>query len=134
MIIQTNRADVFDVKMDDIPGIVMSLTEQGESFVILSDHAHGAHCTLDCAERPQRYLQAAGTCGEGFLVEYRDGGSGDHFRADDERIAPRELAALLTAYLQADGRGAHDQDGGGWRDLVRWHRVDMSPDHEPVRA
>jgi hypothetical protein len=57
--------------VDDVARAVAGLTTVGEAYVILNDDVD--HAT---------YVQAAGTIGEDFIVEYRDGGVGEHYRGD----------------------------------------------------
>jgi hypothetical protein len=90
------------VTVDLIARVVAGLTEVGEAFVILIDDAD-----------TETYVQAAGTIGEEFLVEYRDGRAGDHYRGD-RRLSADDLVALLAGYL----RRAPD-----WRAAITWHRV-----------
>jgi hypothetical protein len=101
--LETHAGAVADpATVSDIARAVDGLTEIGEAYVILSD---------DRAE--ETYVQAAGTVGEKFLVEYRDGGAGDHFRGD-RRVTADELVIVLTAYL----RRAPD-----WSVMLAWHRL-----------
>lgn len=92
--------------IDDIALAVVGLTEVGEAFVVLSDDSYGT------------YVQAAGTVGEAFIVERRDGGAGDHYRAD-HRVSADDLVVVLTAYLLRTP---------GWRDALTWHRVRVDQD------
>jgi hypothetical protein len=102
MRLETHEGTFLDpVTVDLIARVVAGLTEVGEAFVILND--------VD----PETYVQAAGTVGEEFLVEYRDGRAGDHYRGD-RRLSADDLVALLAAYL----RRAPD-----WRASIAWHRV-----------
>jgi hypothetical protein len=86
----------------DLARAVAGLTEVGKAYVILSE-------TPD----DETYLQAAGTVGEDFIVERRDGCAGEHYRAD-RRVTADELVTMLVGYL----RGATD-----WSHVVSWHRV-----------
>lgn len=86
---------------EDISRGVAGLHAIGEAFIILND------------DGVETYLQAAGTVGENFLVEYRDGRAGDHYRAD-RRATAAELRAVLVLYLERDPR---------WREVTAWHRV-----------
>ena len=86
----------------DIARAVQGLTEVGKAYVIVSP-------TPDSEE----YVQAAGTIGEGFIVERRDGSVGDHYRGD-RRLTSDELVALLDGYL----RGTMD-----WSHVISWHHV-----------
>jgi hypothetical protein len=100
--------------LSDVALAVGSLTEVGEAFVILNDDEAG----------PTTYVQAAGTVGEDFIVEYRDGGAGDHWRAD-QRVSAGKLISLLECYL----RRAAD-----WNTWVTWHRVCVEMDREQPSA
>jgi hypothetical protein len=85
----------------DIARAIASLTDPAKAFVVVSETSPG-----------ETYLQAAGTLDEGFIVEYRDGSAGEHYRAD-ARVGPIVLAQLLLAYLR----------GQNWREAIAWHRV-----------
>lgn len=90
------------VTEDVITVTVTQLTEVGEAYVI-----------LDGDINDETYVQAAGTVGEGFLVERRDGCAGEHYRGD-RRVTADELVAMLIGYL----RGTTD-----WSQVVSWHHV-----------
>lgn len=87
----------------DIARAVAGLTEVGRAFVVLSNDR----------EADETYVQAAGTIDEGFIIERRDGGAGDHYRGD-RRVSVHELGALLTGYLRAVP---------AWDHGLTWHRV-----------
>lgn len=87
----------------DIARGVSGLTEVGRAFVVLSNGR----------ETDETYVQAAGTIDEGFIIERRDGGAGDHYRGD-RRVSVHELGALLTGYLR---------DAPAWDHGLTWHRV-----------
>lgn len=91
------------VTADDVVRAVAGLTVVGKAFIILTDGGPGA----------ETYVQAAGTAAEDFIVEYRDGRPGEHYRGD-RRVSADELVALLLGYL----RRAPD-----WKDVITWHRV-----------
>jgi hypothetical protein len=84
----------------DLGQTVASLTEIGEAYVILSDVG-------------ETYVQAAGTVGEDFIVERRDGCAGEHYRGD-RRVTAAELVVMLVGYLL----GSSD-----WRHSIAWHQV-----------
>jgi hypothetical protein len=88
--------------VEDIARAVAGLTEVGAAFIVLNDDRDD-----------MTFIQAAGTVDEDFLVEYRDGGAGDHFRGD-RRAKTTELVVLLTLYMSRDP---------SWRDATTWHRV-----------
>jgi hypothetical protein len=90
--------------IEDVARAVADLTAIGEAYVIMS-------ATADSEE----YVQAAGTVGENFIVERRDGCAGEHYRAD-RRLTADELIAMLVGYL----RGTTD-----WSRSVSWHRVSV---------
>ncbi len=96
------------ITLEAIEMTVATLTDPGEAYVILNNGE----------DREERYLQAAGTIEEGFIVEYRDGGPGEHYRGD-RRMSSSELALILSTY--------HQQ--GAWRSMLTWHkvRVDRNP-------
>lgn len=87
---------------EDIARAVAGLTEVGKAYVIMS-----------VAPDDETYVQAAGTVGEDFIVERRDGCAGEHYRGD-RRLSADELVVMLTGYL----RGETD-----WSHVVSWHRV-----------
>jgi hypothetical protein len=86
----------------DIARAVRGLTEVGEAYVLLIDGADD-----------ETYVQAAGTVGEDFIVERRDGCAGEHYRSD-RRVSVDELIALLVSYLQGNA---------DWSHALSWHRV-----------
>jgi hypothetical protein len=88
--------------IEDVARVVAGLTEVGKAYVIMS-----------VAPDDETYVQAAGTVGEDFIVERRDGCAGEHYRGD-RRVTTDELVAMLAGYL----RGAPD-----WSHDVSWHRV-----------
>jgi hypothetical protein len=108
MRIETHEGLVSDAAdTQAIARAVSSLTDPAKAFVVLSDPRSG-------------YIQAAGCLDEGFIVEYRDGRAGDHFRGD-ARIGPIALANMLNVYLRREP---------SWRSEIAWHRVivdDSSP-------
>ena len=86
----------------DVAPAVAALTAVGEAFIVLDDD-----------RAAETYVQAAGTVVEQFLVEYRDGCAGEHWRCD-ERVSAGVLTTLFVAYL------CRDPD---WRSGLAWHRV-----------
>ena len=88
----------------DVARAVASLTQVGEAYVIMSE-------TPD----DETYVQAAGTVGEDFIVERRDGCAGEHYRGD-RRVTADELITMLAGYL----RGATD-----WSHGISWYRVSV---------
>lgn len=107
MKLETHKDTIIDpITPEVIKETVAPLVEVGEAFVVLSQHIEvidsvGVHM----------YVQAAGTVSEGFVVEYRDGGPGDHYRGD-RLVSAEELIALLGSYPSK-----------GWNEGVAWHRV-----------
>lgn len=96
---------------DDVVRAVDGLTEVGEAFIIMS-----------AAPEAETYVQAAGTIGEDFIVERRDGRAGEHYRVD-RRMTASELIALLDSYLRGDV---------DWSQQSWWHRVRV--DFEATKA
>ena len=90
------------VTADVIARVVAGLTEVGEAYIILNDDRDA-----------ETYIQAAGTIGEDFIIERRDGRVGEHYRGD-RRVSADELVAMLVGYLH----GATD-----WSHVVSWHHV-----------
>lgn len=86
----------------DIARAVRGLTEVGKAYVILDDGIDDA-----------TYVQGAGTIGEDFIVERRDGSAGEHYRGD-RRVTADELIAMFVGCLQ----GVTD-----WSHVISWHRV-----------
>ena len=87
---------------DVITQTVAQLTEVGEAYVILNDDVDA-----------ETYIQAAGTVGEDFIVERRDGCAGEHYRGD-RRVTADELITMLVGCLD----GATD-----WSHVISWHHV-----------
>jgi hypothetical protein len=101
MRIETQHGLLVDpATLEDVARAVAGLTAIGEAYVIVS--------TAD-----ETYVQAAGTIGEDFIVERRDGCAGEHYRGD-RRLTSEELITLLGDYV----RGAPD-----WSHGLTWHRV-----------
>jgi hypothetical protein len=90
------------VTADVIARTVAQLTEVGKAYVILDDDVDA-----------ETYVQAAGTVGEDFIVERRDGCAGEHYRGD-RRVTADELAAMLVGCLH----GTTD-----WSHVISWHHV-----------
>jgi hypothetical protein len=86
----------------DIALAVARLTEAGKAYVILNDGVD-----------QETYVQAAGTVGEDFIVERRDGCAGEHYRGD-RRVTAEELVTMLVGCLQ----GATN-----WSHVISWHHV-----------
>ena len=91
--------------VQDIARAVAGLTEVGEAYVILDDG-------LD----EETYVQAAGTVGEDFIVERRDGCAGEHYRGD-RRMTADELIAMLVGCLQGSTN---------WSHAIGWHHVNVA--------
>jgi len=92
------------VSADTITRTVAQLTEAGEAYVILNDDFDA-----------ETYVQAAGTLGEDFIVERRDGRAGDHYRGA-RRVTGAELVTMLVGCLQGDSN---------WIRAVSWHHVSV---------
>ena len=103
MKLETHEGPVVDpLTTDVIARVVAGLTEVGKAYVILNDDRDA-----------ETYVQAAGTVGEDFSVERRDGCAGEHYRGD-RRVSADELVTMLAGCL----RGATD-----WSHVVSWHQV-----------
>jgi len=90
------------VTADVIARTVAQLTAVGKAYIILDDDVDA-----------ETYVQAAGTVGEDFIVERRDGCAGEHYRGD-RRVTADELVTMLVGCL----RGATD-----WSHGITWHHV-----------
>jgi hypothetical protein len=112
--LETHTGVVADpATIDDIDRTIFDLTEPVERpYVILND---------DLDPGDETYVQAAGTVGEDFLVERRDGCAGEHYRVD-RRMAAGELAALFRSYLRGEPE---------WSCAVEWHRIVADDDARP---
>lgn len=109
MKLETHEGVVADpATVDVLSRVVAGLTKVGEAYVILNDD-----------KGDETYVQAAGTVGEKFIIEYRVGRMGDHFRGD-RRVSADELATMLTGYLHRTS---------DWSCSLTWHRVrvDQAP-------
>lgn len=103
MKLATHEGRIADlITVESIARVVAGLTAVGEAYVILNDDRDA-----------ETYVQAAGTVGEDFIVERRDGCAGDHYRGDR-----RVTAAELIAMLDGCQRGTTD-----WSHVVSWHHV-----------
>lgn len=100
MKLETDDASTELVTPGDIASAISGLVDVGEAFIVLSDGEH-------------KYVQAAGTVGEAFIVEYRSGGPGDHYRGD-RRASADELTTMLVGYLRRET---------AWNSVLTWHRV-----------
>ncbi len=65
----------------------------------------------------QTYIQAAGDGEAGFVLEYQDGDTEQHFRATRERISLSEVTKALSSYAAGDG---------AWKGMFEWARLDES--------
>ena len=90
------------VTADVIARTVAQLTEVGKAYVILDDDVDD-----------ETYVQAAGTVGEDFIVERREGCAGDHYRGD-RRVSADELITMLVGCLHGET---------DWSRVVAWHHV-----------
>jgi hypothetical protein len=90
------------VTADVIARTVAQLTDVGKAYIILDDDRDA-----------ETYVQAAGTVGEEFIVERRDGCAGEHYRGD-RRVTADELITMLVGCLS----GATD-----WSHGISWHHV-----------
>ena len=88
------------VTADLLTRTVAQLAEVGKAYIILD---------VD----DETYVQAAGTVGEDFIVERRDGCAGEHYRGD-RRVTADELVTMLFGCLH----GTTD-----WSHVVSWHHV-----------
>ena len=103
MKLETHEGRIADpLTADVIARVVAGLTEVGEAYVILNDDVDA-----------ETYVQAAGTVGEDFIVERRDGCAGEHYRGD-RRVTADELITMLVGCLD----GATD-----WSHVISWHHV-----------
>lgn len=101
-----NRDPVEDPTAEDIANEFAAFDGRRTTFAVLS---------ID----DRRYLQTAGAPEEGFQLEYRDGGPGEHYVNSG---GPVSLARVVEAFLQY-ARG----ETTWWRDS-EWEPVDA---HEP---
>jgi len=80
MKLETHEGRIADpLTADVLAHVVAGLTEVGKAYVILNDDRDD-----------ETYLQAAGTVGEDFIIERRDGCAGEHYRGD-RRVTADEL-------------------------------------------
>lgn len=101
--LETHKGKIAEpVTSGGIARAVARLAEVGEAYIILGD----------AADR-ETYVQAAGTVGEDFIIERRDGCAGEHYRGD-RRVTSVELVTMLVAYLQGVTT---------WSHVISWHRV-----------
>ncbi len=87
-----NSPSLPDATPDDVRQAIADDRRRGE-FVVLS-------------RGRQHYIQAAGE-GDGFTLEFRDGGARSHFRCVRE-VTRGELEAAFLSYLADDGRWRND--------------------------
>jgi len=82
----------------------LDVSRDGEGFAIL------AH-----ARNNMTYIQASGDCKIGFDLEYQEGATDRHFRAEREDFAAEEVKDAFTAY--ADG-------SIDWSEHGEWKRIE----------
>ena len=70
---------------------IRSLTGEGDSFAIL-------------AQAAEVYLQTSGGPSYGFVLEYRDGSSDEHYSCSNFELTADEVIAAFQSYLAGDGR------------------------------
>lgn len=97
-----------DATEADVIRVVAGLDDPERDFVVLSDDDHV-------------YVQAAGPFGGEFVVEYRDGHAGEHYRGD-RRMERAELVEMMMTYLRQDPT---------WKTAIEWHHKQVGP---PVAA
>jgi hypothetical protein len=104
MNLETHEGRIIDlVTPGDIAPAVAGLTDIDEAFIILSDG-------------DETYVQAAGTVSDEFIVEYRSGGAGEHYRGD-RCVSADDLVSLLVEYL----RRTPD-----WSSALTWYLLDAN--------
>ena len=64
----------------------------------------------------QTYLQASGTPGEGFVLEYRAGGADEHYRSRETDVDLQTATRTFQSYAREET---------GWNDDVTWEDVDV---------
>jgi hypothetical protein len=62
-------------------------------------------------------MQAAGDVGGPYQLEYRDGGSDRHYRAEGE-VRKGDVERAFVWYLAGDAR---------WRTGFRWRKLEQTP-------
>ena len=62
------------------------------------------------------YIQAGGSGGEGFVLEYQEGSLDRHYRSADESLDLERATKILTLYLRGDE---------SWHNEVEWKHIDV---------
>lgn len=94
----SNANEVVNPSAAQIADALASLPGGDESFAIL-------------ATGPQSYVQVAGSSGEGFTLEYRDGGEDMHFTATESPIDLKLATSVFQRYAAGDA---------SWQGLASW--------------
>ncbi len=63
----------------------------------------------------QTYIQAAGDEATGFVVEYQDGDTDQHFKATREKISLSDVVKAFSSYAAGDG---------AWKGMFQWAKLD----------
>src|SRR5262249_5675991 len=60
------------------------------------------------------YVQASGSVGAGFSVEYQEGSLDQHYRSRNGALPLAQTTEIFVRYARGDG---------GWRDGLDWERI-----------
>lgn len=94
----SNAHEVSNPSAAQIAEALASLPGGDESFAIL-------------ATGPQTYVQVAGSSGEGFTLEYRDGSEDKHFEAAESPVDLKLATTVFQRYAAGDI---------SWQSLASW--------------
>ena len=87
---------------DPSDGEIAAALSQLQSYAILS------HDELT-------YVQAAGTSEDGFVLEYQEGDTEEHFACPD-RLLLNQITTAFIAYAKGDA---------SWRSAFRWEKLEI---------
>jgi hypothetical protein len=86
----------------------------GEAIARAMHDAPSGYAILSKAE--ESYIQSAGDPSEGYVLEYQDGSSANHYRATNKPIALDHVIAAFQSYAT----GAEE-----WKSWFDWEKMDL---------
>lgn len=105
MKLKTSYQDpVEDPDADDIRDALRTLDTEERGFMILSRGDH-------------QFIQSGGSPENGFDLEFQDGSTDEHYRAEGDPFTRGEVEQTYIQYLR---------DETGWKDEYTWNKKDLS--------
>jgi len=81
----------------------------------LRGHVHSGGGFAILERDKQSYIQAAGDGEAGFIVEYQDGDTDQHFTATREKVPLSEVVKAFQSYAAGDG---------AWKGMFEWAKLE----------